>query len=85
VILGVITSPLALLLDFDCDSCAFCYIQDENKVYATPRGLRALRTGANILDSAFASPSYCRRSLFYSIVLRFLIVATVGGCTIQES
>ena len=27
------------------DSCAFCYAQDLNKVYGTPRGIRALRTG----------------------------------------
>ena len=61
VVLGVITCPLALLLDFDVDSCAFCYIQDADRVCTTGRGLRALRTSVNILDTNFASGSYMRR------------------------
>ncbi len=66
VITGVISSPLALLCDFDCDSCCFAYMMDDNKVYTTPRGLRALRHGVNILDTAFSSHLYCRRSSLYA-------------------
>jgi len=61
VITGVIDSILGLLLDFDCDSCCFAYSLDDQRVYTTKRGLRALRTGVNVLDSRFMSPCYFRR------------------------
>ena len=61
VIVIVVESPLALLLNFDVDSCCFAYVPDDLKVYTTPRGIRALRYGCNVMDSQFSSPSYCHR------------------------
>ena len=60
VITGVINNIQDLLLNFDCDSCCFAYSLDEHRVYTTPRGLRALRTGVNMLDTNVASPCYFR-------------------------
>ena len=61
VILSTIKSPLALLSEFDVDSCSFCFAPAEQKVLATARGLRALRHGANIVDSYNVNPCYFRR------------------------
>ena len=61
VITGVINNIQDLLVNFDCDSCCFAYSLDEHRVYTTPRGLRALRTGVNVLDTNVASPCYMRR------------------------
>ena len=61
VITSVVTCPLSLLLDFDIDSCCFAYDVDAKKVYSTPRGMRSLEYGVNVVDSQFVSPSYWRR------------------------
>ena len=65
VILAVYQSTPALLNDFDVDCCCCAYIPAENKVVRTPRGLRALRYGANIADSDFYGPGYHRRLIKY--------------------
>jgi hypothetical protein len=57
----VVDSPLSLLLDFDVDSCCFAFVPDDRIVYTTGRGLRALRHGANVLDTRFASRCYLKR------------------------
>jgi len=61
VITSVVTCPLSLLLDFDVDSCCFAFDHDSDKVFTTPRGMRALKYGVNVVDSNFASPCYWRR------------------------
>jgi len=62
VILSTISaSVLELLVGFDVDSCAFAYTLDEGKVYTTPRGLRALRTSCNVIDTTRSSPTYFPR------------------------
>jgi hypothetical protein len=67
VILSVYDSPLSLLLDFDVDCCCCAYIPGEKRVVCTPRGLRALRYGANIVDCAFDGLGYHRRLLKYDL------------------
>ena len=65
VILAVYDSPLSLLLDFDVDCCCVAYIPNGRRVVCTPRGLRALRHGANVVDSSFDGRGYHRRLLKY--------------------
>ena len=48
-----------LLSRFDCDCCCVAWVG--GRVLASARGIRALRHCANIVDSRFASPSFCRR------------------------
>ncbi len=63
----MITSIAELLLGFDVDSACFAYSVDENKIYSTRRGMRALRHGGvNVVDTRFASPCYWRRTLFFN-------------------
>ena len=61
VITTVLDDVTALLLDFDCDASCFAYVQDEGKVYTTPRGMRSLQTGVNVLDTKHMSACYLRR------------------------
>ena len=61
VITSVIECNLAMLLDFDVDSCCFAFDHDKSQVFTTARGMRALKYGVNIVDSHFASPCYWRR------------------------
>ena len=65
VILSLYDSPLSLLLDFDVDCCCVAFLPGEERVVCTPRGLRALRFGANIADSTFDGLGYHRRLLKY--------------------
>ena len=44
----------------------FAYVQDEGKVYATPRGMRSLQTGVNVLDTKQMSACYLKRLEKYS-------------------
>ena len=66
VILQVYESLAAVLLNFDVDCCCFGFTPGDTHVYTTERGLRALKYGVNIVDSARYSPSYCRRLEKYS-------------------
>ena len=43
------------------DAACLAYVQSEGKVYTTPRGLRALRTGCNVVDTLFSSACYWKR------------------------
>ena len=51
----------SLLLNFDVDSCCFAFRPGGSCAFSTERGLRALRYGVNIFDTARYSKSYCRR------------------------
>ena len=57
----MIDSTLRLLTGFDVDSCCFAYDLDDQRVYSTPRGMRALTYGVNVADTQFHSQSYCQR------------------------
>ena len=48
------------------DSCCFAFDYDLKKVLTTPRGLRALQYGVNIVDSNFHSPTYWHRLQKYA-------------------
>jgi len=61
VVTAVLDGVLPQLLDFDIDSACFAYIQDESRVVTTPRGMRALTTGVNVLDTRHFSPCYWKR------------------------
>ena len=63
VVLSVYESTLAVLQDFDLDCCCFGF--DGQKVVSTPRGMRALRYGVNVLDSDREGPSYFKRAWKY--------------------
>ena len=66
VILQTYESAESLLLNFDIDSCSFAYRPGGSSVYATERGLRALRFSCNVADTDHYSKSYCRRLEKYS-------------------
>jgi hypothetical protein len=60
IVLRLYQSPAEVLVGFDCDSCCCCY--DGREVWATPRGLRALKTGTNTLNPGkIRSPGMGRR------------------------
>ena len=61
VVTTTYTTVQKLLLQFDVDSCCFAWVPSEDRVVTTARGLRALRYGANIADTRFDGPGYCRR------------------------
>ncbi len=61
VVLSVYPNTLALLISFDVDVCACAYVPETQKVICTPRALRALRYGVNIVDSEYDGPGFCRR------------------------
>ena len=61
VVLTLYESPLDILKNFDVDCCCIAFVPSEGRVVTTRRGLRALRYGTNICDSAFDSSGYCRR------------------------
>jgi len=61
IITSVYESVAQLLLGFDVDAACFAYLPHEKKVVGTARGVRSLRFGANIFDSAFDSATYVRR------------------------
>ena len=60
VILSLNESALQILSGFDIDSCCFAYIPAKG-VFASPRGMRALRYGVNVFDSELETPTYCPR------------------------
>jgi hypothetical protein len=66
VVLALGGSVADVLLHFDVDCCCAAYIPSDRKTLCTRRGLRALRHGANIVDSAFGGPSYARRLQKYA-------------------
>ena len=61
VIVCSYSSTTDLLVRFDVDCCAVAWEPQNERVVATPRGLRALRTRVNVADSAFESRNYIRR------------------------
>ena len=66
VILQTYESMESLLLDFDTDSCSFAYRPGGSSVYATERGLRALRFSVNVADTQHYTKYFCRRLEKYS-------------------
>ena len=66
VILQTYESMESLLLNFDIDSCCLAFRPGASSVYATERGLRALRFSCNVADTQHYSKSYCRRLEKYS-------------------
>jgi hypothetical protein len=61
VILQTNPSVAHLLAGFDVDASCFCFFPSEGRVLCSKRGERALQYSANLMDSAHAGPSYCRR------------------------
>ena len=61
IILALHRSALDVLLQFDIDACCFGLVPGSNVLRCTPRGLRAMRTGVNIADTAFGGNSYDRQ------------------------
>jgi hypothetical protein len=61
VILQTNPSVAHLLAGFDVDASCFCFNPSEGRVLCSKRGQRALQYSANLMDSAHAGPSYCRR------------------------
>ena len=61
VVLGLGRSVADVLKRFDVDCCCVAFDPTERKVLCTERGLRALRYGANVVDSGFGGPGYARR------------------------
>lgn len=61
VILTLNQTIQELLVSFDIDCCCFAWPVASSSVLTTPRGMRALRNGVNIMDTAFDSPSYIKR------------------------
>ena len=55
-----------VLQRFDVDCCCVAFNPTECKVLCTQRGLRALRYGANVVDSSFGGPNYARRLQKYA-------------------
>ena len=43
------------------DACCFAYAMDDHTLYTTERGRRALRHGANVVDTSLMNPCYWRR------------------------
>jgi hypothetical protein len=66
VILRSQASVAELLCGFDVDSSCFAFSPAEARVWCTLRGQRAVQHSANILDSARAGTSYCRRHEKYA-------------------
>jgi len=64
VVLRLYASPAEILLGFDVDSCAVCF--DGSKVLASPRAVRALQRGANLVDTGRRSYTYETRLLKYA-------------------
>jgi hypothetical protein len=61
IVLGLSRSVADLLNGFDVDCCCFAYQLGTGRVVTTPRGLRALRYGACLVDTEFDTSSYCPR------------------------
>ena len=61
VILKVGCSSAEILRNFDVDCSCFAYVPSTRKLLCTPRGLRAVRYGANLVDVAFGGKSYTTR------------------------
>ena len=68
VITATHTDVLDVLLNFDLDCCCFAYAPSSNgeRVVCTPRGLRALVHGVNVMDGKHAGSSYAQRLEKYS-------------------
>ena len=66
VVLGLGRSAADVLQRFDVDCCCVGFDPVKRKVLCTRRGLRAIRFGANIVDSAFGGLSYARRLQKYA-------------------
>ena len=61
VILTAYRSVAEVLANFDLDCCAFAFEPGAGRVVCTPRAQCAVVHGANIVNTALASPSYCPR------------------------
>jgi hypothetical protein len=67
IVLGLSRSVADLLNGFDVDCCCVAYELATGRVVTTPRGLRALRHGACLVDTDFDSSSYCPRLEKYGL------------------
>ena len=61
VILHTYSSVSQILTRFDVDCCSIAFDLGTSKVLATPRCLRALAHGVNVMDSRHHSQVYCQR------------------------
>ena len=66
VVLGLWPSVAHVLRCFDVDCCCVAFDPVERKVLCTRRALRALKHGANVVDSVFGGPGYARRLQKYA-------------------
>ena len=76
VILKVGNSITEILHNFDVDCSCFAYLPSTRKLFCTHRGLRAVRYGANLVDSAYGGKSYTTRLEKYAS--RGFAIATPG-------
>ena len=65
--LTVYKTPLDIIKGFDVDCCCVAFIAAEARVVATKRWWRSIMYGANICDSSFDGPNYCRRLEKYAL------------------
>ena len=66
VILSLARNVTDLLVNFDVDCACVAYDLDAKRVYTTPRGLRALCSGANFVDTLFHGGAYASRLAKYA-------------------
>ena len=67
IVLGVCAGIVDVLRDFDVDCCCVAWQPSSDRVVATPRGLRALRYGACLVDTELDSSAYARRLEKYGL------------------
>ena len=66
VVIGLGRSAADVLCRFDVDCCCVAFIPNEGRTVCSRRGLRAMRYGVNVVDSAFGGPSYAKRLQKYA-------------------
>jgi len=64
VVLRLYKSPAEVILGFDVDCCSAAF--DGERVYVTPRALRSLNRGYNLIDNSRRSYTYETRLMKYS-------------------
>ena len=60
IILHLWKSVNNILCNFDIDVCCMAYLPAQKRVVCLPRALRAIRYGANLVDTNMGGDSYTR-------------------------
>lgn len=61
VIINTYESIASLLLGFDIDCCCCAFDVDSDTVWCSPRAIRAIEYGTNLIHSRYNHGAYCRR------------------------